>query len=130
MFGLHLNPTAVCFMLCFCRIFAALGQPETQSPWPDVVHLRHWRDDTGGCRQRNPEHGSLNLKQHLWENSPLLRCACSWWRRAAMPAGAWSHKRLGSHKPWLHLGCAFAALHLQPSVGLSVDTRGIVLLSQ
>ncbi|KAL4855931.1 Cyclin-dependent kinase E-1 [Chlorella vulgaris] len=55
------------------KIFAALGQPETQSPWPDVIHMRHWRDDTGGCRQRNPEHGSLNLKQHLWENSPLLR---------------------------------------------------------
>lgn len=55
------------------RIFAGLGHPGTQCPWPGVHLLRHWRDDTGGCRQRKPEHGSTNLKQMVWENSPLLR---------------------------------------------------------
>ncbi len=55
------------------RIFTALGHPNTHTPWPDVASLRHWRDDTGGCRQPRPEHGSVNLKQMLWENSPLLR---------------------------------------------------------
>lgn len=57
------------------RIFCGLGHPGSQAAWPDVEHLRHWREDTGGCRQRRPEHGSINLKQLLWENSPLLRCA-------------------------------------------------------
>jgi hypothetical protein len=58
-----------------CRIFCGLGHPGSQAEWPGVEHLRHWREDTGGCRQRRPEHGSINLKQLLWENSPLLRCA-------------------------------------------------------
>lgn len=55
-------------------IFAALGHPGTQSQWAGIESLRHWRDNTGGCRQPKPEHGSVNLKQLLWENSPLLRC--------------------------------------------------------
>ena len=56
---------------CPGRIFAALGPPGAQ--WPDIESLRHWRDNTGGCRGRRPEHGSINLKQMLWDNSPLLR---------------------------------------------------------
>ncbi|KAL4425063.1 hypothetical protein ABPG77_001841 [Micractinium sp. CCAP 211/92] len=55
------------------RIFAALGHPGSQTPWVHLDSLRHWREDTGGCRTRKPEHGSVNLKQMLWENSPLLR---------------------------------------------------------
>lgn len=57
------------------RIFAALGHPGSQASWPGVEVLRHWRENTGGCRDPRPEHGSINLKQLLWENSPLLRCA-------------------------------------------------------
>ncbi|PSC68202.1 calcium-translocating P-type PMCA-type [Micractinium conductrix] len=55
------------------RIFTALGHPGTQSQWADLESLRHWRDNTGGCRTPKPVHGSVNLKQLLWENSPLLR---------------------------------------------------------
>ena len=54
-------------------IFAVLGHPGSQAQWPDVVALRHWREDTGGCRTPKPEHGSVNLKQLLWEKSALLR---------------------------------------------------------
>ena len=54
-------------------IFAALGHPGTQTAWPAIESLRHWREDTGGCRQPRADHGSINLKQLLWENSPLLR---------------------------------------------------------
>ncbi len=59
--------------LALPRIFAALGHPGSQTPWVHLDSLRHWREDTGGCRTRKPEHGSVNLKQMLWENSPLLR---------------------------------------------------------
>jgi hypothetical protein len=56
-----------------CRIFVALGHPGTQAQWAHLDSLRHWRDDTQSCRTPKPEHGSINLKQMLWENSPLLR---------------------------------------------------------